>query len=62
LALRGAWLGLTLLVAVLAGVTGGILSWLGGINIPQAIIAGAAAFAGTTALILSMARFLLEGR
>lgn len=42
--LRTLWLAVILLTATMIGVVGGILAWLGGMNPPMAVIAGAGAF------------------
>ncbi|MGJ6963593.1 hypothetical protein ACSDR0_16945 [Streptosporangium sp. G11] len=50
---------ITLIAAVLVGVTGGILAWLGGALVANAIIVGGSSFAGTVLLILAIAYFLI---
>lgn len=44
--LRAVWIAIMSVVAALIGIGGGVLSWLGGMNVPTAILAGFAAFAG----------------
>lgn len=56
---RPLWLAITLIAAVLVGVTGGILAWLGGALVANAIIVGGSSFAGTVLLILAIAYFLI---
>lgn len=54
---RGLWLAITVLAAVLVGTAGGLLAWTGGMNPPSAILTGGGAFTGTVLLILTMLRF-----
>jgi hypothetical protein len=54
---RGLWLAITVLAAVLVGSAGGLLAWVGGMNPPTAILTGGGAFAGTVLLVLTMFRF-----
>jgi hypothetical protein len=60
LATRGIWLALAVLAAALVGSVGGLLSWIGGMNPAQAILAGAASFGATTILLLKVIRFVTE--
>lgn len=55
---RGLWLALILLTAVGIAVGAGILSWLGGMNPPTAILAGGGAFSAATLLMITLQRFL----
>ncbi|WP_371785535.1 hypothetical protein [Streptosporangium subroseum] len=48
-----------LIVAVLAGAAGGLLSWLGGSAVANAILTGAGSFAGTVILLLAIGYFLV---
>lgn len=45
------------LVAAFAGVGGGVLSWLGGTNPPNAVLTGFAAFGGTLLLLIAVFSF-----
>ena len=56
--IRALWLAITVLAAGMVGVTAGVLSWLGGMNSPNAILAGGGAFAGTVILGLTVIHFL----
>jgi hypothetical protein len=55
---RALWLAIMLLAASILGTSGGLLSWLGGMNTPNAILAGAGAFAGTLLLGIAVAHFM----
>jgi hypothetical protein len=55
---RVLWLALSVLFALFLGASGGVLSWLGGMNPPNAVLAGAGAFAGTLALVLAVIHYL----
>jgi hypothetical protein len=55
---RALWLAWTLLLSLITGLTGGVLTYLGGDNPAHAIIAGAATFGGTTGLALLILGFL----
>jgi hypothetical protein len=55
---RALWLAITMLAAALLGASAGLLSWLGGMNPPNSILAAAGAFAGTMLLILAVVHFL----
>lgn len=54
---RGLWLAIATLTAVIVGATAGLLAWAGGLNPPTAILTGGGAFAGTVLLILTAMRF-----
>jgi len=56
--LRPLWLAWILLTATLIGVAAGVLSWLAGAAAPAGILAGGAAFAGTTVLLINLEHFL----
>jgi hypothetical protein len=58
---RGLWLAVILLTAVLTGSAGGLLAWLGGANPPKAILTGASVFSGTVLLSLTMLLFAMGG-
>jgi hypothetical protein len=62
LSTRGLWLACTLLLSLITGLTGGVLTYLGGDNPAHAIIAGAATFGGTTGLALLILGFLTPTR
>lgn len=55
---RALWAAFTLLTSAVIGMSGGVLSWLGGVSAPNAILAGAGAFAGSVILILTIMHFL----
>jgi hypothetical protein len=55
---RGLWLAITVLTAILVGASGGLLAWAGGMNPPTAILTGGGAFTGTVLLVLTMLRFV----
>jgi hypothetical protein len=55
---RAIWLGMILLAAAMLGSVGGLLSWLGGMNVANAILAGAGTFSGAILLMLALFRFL----
>jgi hypothetical protein len=54
---RGLWLAIAALTAVLVGATAGLLAWAGGLNPPTAVLTGGGGFAGTILLILTAVRF-----
>jgi hypothetical protein len=56
--IRLLWLACILLTAGGIGICAGILSWLGGMNPPTAILTGGAAFSAATLLLLTIERFL----
>ncbi len=53
-ALRAVWLAIIIVVSIVAGIAAALLSVAGGMEIPPAILAGAAAFAGATVLLLQV--------
>lgn len=55
--IRSLWLAIITLTAALIGVTGGLLAWAGGLNPPNAILTGGAAFGSTVLLALTVLRF-----
>ncbi|PWU52742.1 hypothetical protein DLJ47_18000 [Micromonospora sp. S4605] len=57
LTVRGIWLAIAALTAVLVGATAGLLAWAGGLNPPTAVLTGGAGFGGTLLLILTAVRF-----
>lgn len=59
---RWMWLLLMVLTAALVAMTAGLLAHAGDADIPNAILTGGAAFAGTVALLLGLAHFLGEAR
>ena len=59
--LRGLWLAIVMLAAVLVGAAGGLLAWGGGANPPMAILTGAGTFSGAVLLFLAMFRFVAGG-
>jgi hypothetical protein len=54
---RGLWLAIIVLTAVLLGVSGGLLGWVGGLNAPTAVLTGGGAFGGAVMLGLAVLRF-----
>ncbi|WP_406733486.1 hypothetical protein [Streptomyces sp. NBC_01794] len=56
--IRLIWLALMLQLAVVIGVVGGALSWLGGANPAHAVLTGAGVFSGAVLLLLAVAGFL----
>ena len=59
---RWVWLMLILLAAALVAGVAGVLAHAGGATVPNAILTGGAAFAGTVLLLLALAHFLSGGR
>lgn len=55
---RWVWVLLMLLTAALVAVIAGLLAHAGGASIPNAILTGGGAFAGTVILLLALAHFL----
>lgn len=55
--IRGLWLAIAALAAVLVGATAGLLAWAGGLNPPTAVLTGGAGFAGTVLLVLTAVQF-----
>lgn len=55
---RWVWLLLILLTAALIAAVAGLLAHAGGASVPNAILTGGGAFAGTVALLLALAHFL----
>lgn len=58
LAWRGVWLAIIVLAAALVGLVAGLLSWAGGMNPANAVLAGGGAFAGGVLLLLSAVQFV----
>jgi hypothetical protein len=56
--IRIIWLAIILLAAAMVGCVGGLLSWLGGMNPANAVLAGAGSFGSAILLILSMFHFV----
>lgn len=54
---RGLWLAIAILAAVLVGAAAGLLSWAGGLNPPNAVLAGGGAFGGAVMLAVALLRF-----
>jgi hypothetical protein len=54
---RGLWLAISVLTAVLVGFAGGLLAWASGLNPPAAVLSGGGSFAGTVLLLLTVLRF-----
>ena len=56
--IRAVWLAIIILAAAMLGGICGLLSWLGGMNLANAILSGAGAFGGTVILIQSLFNFV----
>jgi len=54
---RGLWLAIFTLTAVIVGAAAGLLAWAGGLNPPTAILTGGGALGGTLLLGLALVRF-----
>lgn len=54
------WLAIILPNSFIIGILAGILFWLGGANVPNAIISGAAAFGSTVLLIFAIIYFVVS--
>ena len=52
------WVVVALLTAALVGLVAGWLTWLGGANVANSVLAGGAAFAGASFLMLSCIQFV----
>jgi hypothetical protein len=57
---RGIALGFILIVAIIVGITGGILTWIGGTQVAMSIVAGAGAFVTATLLGIAIAAFVWQ--
>ncbi|MET0419060.1 MAG: hypothetical protein ABW022_23855 [Actinoplanes sp.] len=55
---RAVWTALILLFATIVAAAAGVIDHLGGAGVPNAILVGGSAFAGTTLLLLAVAHFL----
>jgi hypothetical protein len=55
---RGLWLACAVLLSTIVGIGGGVLSFIGGDNPAKAVVAGAATFAGTMALVILVLTFI----
>jgi hypothetical protein len=51
------WLAIMALAATILGIGCGLLSWLGGMNVPNAILAGIGAFGTTLIVMITIRRF-----
>ena len=56
--IRFLWMAIITIVAVIAGVAGGTLSWLGGASVPNAVLTGAGGFGAAVLLMLAIVYFL----
>jgi hypothetical protein len=56
---RATWLAIMALAAAILGIGCGLLSWLGGMNVPNAILAGIGTF-GTTLIIMITIRHFIK--
>jgi hypothetical protein len=59
---RWVWALLMLVTAVVVGGVAGVLTHAGGASVPNAILAGGAAFGGTFVILLGLAHYLSGGR
>jgi hypothetical protein len=57
-AIKALWVALCIMFALLVGVAGGILAWLGGQHPPGAILIGGGAFGGTVTVALMIMNVL----
>ncbi|MGW0594481.1 hypothetical protein [Streptosporangium sp. NPDC002607] len=55
---RFLWAAIIVIIAVIIGVAGGTLAWMGGASAPNAVLAGAGGFGASVALMLAIAYFL----
>lgn len=55
---RAVWLAIMVQTAAGVGVAAGFLSWRGGMNVAQATLAGATAFGGSLALLITVGYYL----
>lgn len=58
---RGLQVAVLLLAAFVLGVCAGVLSWLGGMPVAAAVLAGFGAFGGVVLFILAILRFMRVG-
>ncbi|GAA4605447.1 fatty acid desaturase [Actinoplanes octamycinicus] len=56
--LRPLWLTVILLAASGVALVAGVLSYLGGMTVPAAVLAGGGAFSATTFLLIAIRQFL----
>jgi hypothetical protein len=59
---RGIWLAIIMLVALVVGAAGGVISWIGGMHPANAILAGSGTFAGTVFLVIAVIYFLHDAK
>jgi hypothetical protein len=57
---RGVWLAIFVIVGVLAGTAGGVLTWLAGARPSAAIVAGGGCFVTVVTFLVMLAGFLVE--
>lgn len=58
---RALWMSIFLLGAVMIGVAAGLLSWLGGMSAPNAILSAGGTFGAALALVCVVFNFLTGG-
>jgi hypothetical protein len=58
LTVRGLWLAIAALAALVVGISIGLLAWAGGLNPPTAVLTGIGAFASAVLLFLAVLRFV----
>jgi hypothetical protein len=58
--IKALWVALCVILALLVGITAGILAWLGGQHPPAAILVGGGAFGGTITVTLMIMNALEE--
>jgi hypothetical protein len=54
------WLVLGIIFALLVGIAGGVLGWLGGERTPIAVLTGGGAFGATVLLVIAIIRLLQQ--
>lgn len=57
---RALWVAIALLAGVVIGVTAGWLTWLGGVAVSLAVVAGGASFGATVGLVIMLIKYVLN--
>ena len=57
---QAVWLAISLLTSALAAAAGGWLSWLGGLNAANCVLAGGSAFGATLVIMIVVIQFLQD--
>lgn len=55
---RAVWVAIAMLTGVVIGVAAGWLTWLGGVAVPLAIVAGGASFGTTLGLVIMLIKYI----